>query len=188
MAKLWTGNKTWQGNTTPVAGTKYLVGAASGKCSYQTFEEGQTKRCLVSNGANGNIAYQNVTRPVEIPKGSSDLDFSAWDINNISVAGNTDKRYGTSSWDNTNKRFLLSAPTGQGSLSQRTVVVVAGPYVEDVNSVKRIQFWYNGVDYGTYNINDPLAGSTTSGWDLIGFSVGGKVLPNTVYMIPYSSY
>lgn len=64
MAKLWTGSKTWQGNTTPVAGTKYLVGAASGKCSYQTFEEGQTKRCLVSNGANGNVAYQNVTRPI----------------------------------------------------------------------------------------------------------------------------
>lgn len=64
MAKLWTANKTWQGNTTPVAGTKYLVGAASGKCSYQTFNEGDTKRCLVSKGANGNIAYQNVTRPV----------------------------------------------------------------------------------------------------------------------------
>lgn len=64
MAKLWTSNKTWQGNTTPVAGTKYLVGAASGKCSYQTFNEGDTKRCLVSNGANGNIVYQNVTRPI----------------------------------------------------------------------------------------------------------------------------
>ena len=64
MAKLWTANKTWQGNTTPVAGTKYLVGVSGGKCNYQTFNEGDTKRCLVSNGANGNIAYQNVTRPV----------------------------------------------------------------------------------------------------------------------------
>ena len=65
MAKLWTGSKTWQGNTTPVAGTKYLVGASGGKCSYQTFSAGQTKRCLVSNGANGNITYQNVTLPPE---------------------------------------------------------------------------------------------------------------------------
>ena len=62
MAKLWTANKTWQGNTTPVAGTKYLVGVSGGKCNYQTFNEGDTKRCLVSNGANGNIMYQNITK------------------------------------------------------------------------------------------------------------------------------
>ena len=73
MAKLWTANKTWQGNTTPVAGTKYLVGAASGKCSYQTFSAGQTKRCLVSNGANGNVAYQNVTMPLPDMVGTGDI-------------------------------------------------------------------------------------------------------------------
>ena len=65
MAKLWTGSKTWQGNTTPVAGTKYLVGASGGKSTYQTFNTGNTKRCLVSNGANGNISFQNVTATVE---------------------------------------------------------------------------------------------------------------------------
>ena len=81
MAKLWTANKTWQGNTTPVAGTKYLVGAASGKCSYQTFDQpSQTKRCLVSNGANGNLTYQSITSSPTM--GSVDIS-TAIDINNI---------------------------------------------------------------------------------------------------------
>lgn len=63
MAKLWTANKTWQGNTTPVAGTKYLVGASGGKCNYQTFNENaisDTKRILQSTGE-GVVSYSDFT-------------------------------------------------------------------------------------------------------------------------------
>ena len=61
MAKLWTSNKTYQSNTTPNSNTKYLVGVSNGKCNYQTISSGQTKRCLISNGNNGNIAYTNIS-------------------------------------------------------------------------------------------------------------------------------
>ena len=61
MAKLWTSNKSYQSNTTPNSNTKYLVGVSNGKCNYQTISSGQTKRCLISNGNNGNIAYTNIS-------------------------------------------------------------------------------------------------------------------------------
>ena len=106
MAKLWTANKTWQGNTTPAAGTKYLVGAASGKCSYQTFSAGQTKRCLVSNGANGNIAYQNVTMP--LPDMTGDANIVPKDkILYFQVPNSDDGRI--IGWDGTGSTFILSA-------------------------------------------------------------------------------
>lgn len=71
MAKLWTANKTWASDS-PNANTEYLVGAANGGCNYQSIPQGGTKRILVSNGANGNVAYGN--RSVSLPDMQGNVD------------------------------------------------------------------------------------------------------------------
>lgn len=71
MAKLWTANKSWV-NDSPNANTEYLVGAANGGCNYQSIPQGGTKRILVSNGANGNVAYGNRSVPLPDMQGNVD--------------------------------------------------------------------------------------------------------------------
>lgn len=169
MAKLWTANKTWQGNTTPVAGTKYLVGAANGKCSYQTFSVGQTKRCLVSNGANGNIAFQNVTATVESLEIAVDTSQKAYHYNGqkrntvtiYQVKGNT-IYFGVVGVGEINRTGpMLSLPIKSDTLLEAvpkfSVITIKGQghsisKIEFDNVTHRIRYYYDGTPVDETNV------------------------------------
>lgn len=113
MAKLWTANKTWASDS-PNANTEYLVGAANGGCNYQSIPQGGTKRILVSNGANGNVAYGNRSVPLPEDVGNVQFPTQYTYYGAFILFGNTGFRlYNSSStrkvvWNNTNKRFDIS--------------------------------------------------------------------------------
>lgn len=148
MAKLWTANKTWVSDS-PNANTEYLVGAANGGCNYQSIPQGGTKRILVSNGANGNVAYGN--RSVPLPEGHGNVDipdisFNYWYINYesdqyVRIAGNVMEA------DNTNKRWNLNNSTYRGVTGTYGMLIAlsSGTYIDTLkqflNEVNKFELW-----------------------------------------------
>ena len=179
MAKLWTANKTWV-NDSPNANTEYLVGAANGGCNYQSIPQGGTKRILVSNGANGNVAYGN--RSVPLPEDVGNVQFPtqySYVLIRVYLTGNSfvfsEDNYPIE-WNNTNKRFeidALSAPSTQSNASMMIIpnsTSEPADLLEAVKKVKRFIFYKRDQDSGQLEVARYLTITDSSQWAYSGFS------------------
>lgn len=179
MAKLWTANKTWVSDS-PNANTEYLVGASNGGCNYQSIPQGGTKRILVSNGANGNVAYGN--RSVPLPEDVGNVQFPTQYTYYAAfiLFGNTGFRLYNSSatrkvvWNNTNKRFDISQDYVPSTDSFDTFAIITtaddiqpSDLLSAVKQVKRFIFYKrvsSTTDDGTLKVASYINITDSSKW------------------------
>lgn len=179
MAKLWTANKTWVSDS-PNANTEYLVGAANGGCNYQSIPQGGTKRILVSNGANGNVAYGN--RSVSLPEDVGNVQFPTqynYVLIRVYLSGNSFVFSGDNypiKWNNTNKRFEIDALSVPSTQSNSSMMIVPNStsepadLLEAVKKVKRFIFYKRDQDSGQLEVARYLTITDSSQWKYSRFS------------------